>query len=300
MNTPIIGAYKQTRNLQANDSPTEPWKDGELNQAPWQLESGALNSLITHPLLEPSETQQVRKADGLKCGVGREPLCLCQGPVWDTRPRLGHHKALISPSQSHVRSRSASSSESQGLETLRKCGTAQCPAWSHCSSPHVWAARCTHTGLLMCTHRGVAHGHTHAHMCSHMLTLTQTPLGGSSFPMAWEGKHSSGCLLGSQAPRSPGSQHCRPRSKCCCKSSWSHRAKVTRTERASGAGRHRNHPPTPSAVCTPLLQGCYSPTTAHPNLTHGSHFTVGKTSGQPSSFSEAYWTKGGRDPMAPT
>lgn len=90
-----------------------------------------------------------------------------------------------------------------------------------------------------------AHGHTYAHMCSHMLTLTQTPLGGSSFPMAWEGKHSSGCLLGSQAPRSPGSQHCGPGSKCCCKSSWSHRAKVTRTERASGAGRHRSHPPTP-------------------------------------------------------
>lgn len=62
MKTPRIGAYKQTRNLQANDSPTEPWKDGELNQAPWQLESGALNSLITHPLLEPSKTQQVRKA----------------------------------------------------------------------------------------------------------------------------------------------------------------------------------------------------------------------------------------------
>lgn len=69
---------------------------------------------------------------------------------------------------------SASSSERQGSETLRKCGTAQGPTWRHCSSPPVGCTAQVHahtyTCLLTCAH-SQKYAPTHVHSCSHLRRL---------------------------------------------------------------------------------------------------------------------------------
>lgn len=123
------------------------------------------------------------------------------------------------------------------------------------------------TGARMHTHM-LTRVHTQRcmHTYTHMLTLTPTPLVEPSFPMAWEGKHSSGChrpprqlaASGSEIPRFSALQAWKQMPP---QRQLSHGAKITHVEWVSRVGRHQSHAPT--------TQCCLHPTS--PRVLHPQH-----------------------------